>query len=77
MPQLHVYGTVSSKITLDFWVVFLFSLNSKELLSHGPYAFQIELSNINLLSTEFIRFNVERYFSFACEAGKFEKVSQE
>ena len=52
-------------------------VNSKELLSNGPYAPLIGLSIIKLLGTEFIIshiFQCEHYFSFACP-GKFDKVS--
>ena len=77
--QRRTNGTVSSKITLldSYSSFFSFSVNSKELLSNGPYASEIRLSIIKLLGTEFIishTFQCERYISFACP-GKFDKVS--
>ena len=61
-----------------YWVVFkflnLFSVNSKELLSNGPYASIIGLSIIKLLGTELIvsrTFQCEHNLSFACP-GKFD-----
>ena len=51
-PNIYIYGTVSSKITLlgsfSSFEIFSFSLNSKELLSNGPYTSKIGLSIIKL-----------------------------
>ena len=60
---------MSSKITLldnfSSFQIFSFSINSKELLSNGPYASKMGLSIIKLLGTEFIishTFQCERFF---------------
>ena len=79
--DLGKYGTVCKITLLDSFSsfqFFSFSVNSKELLSNGPYASLIGLSIIKLLGTEFLinhTFQCERYSSFACP-GNFDKVSK-